>query len=105
MLDTGDEEEAMGNEDGWTGDRHEHSGDPGHSEVAPQHLPRAYASPYGNEEAARMGLDRNTLEGAQLHFFGSLQPGKRSHKLVAWVALILMFGVPLLLSALNVLRG
>ncbi len=94
----------MGDDERWR-DHPEASGDPGHSDVAPEHLPRAYASPYANEEAARMGLDRNTLEGAQLHFFGSLEPGKRSHKIVAWVALILMFGVPLLLSALNVLRG
>lgn len=81
------------------------SGDPGHSDLAAGHLPHSYASPYANEEAARMGLDRNTLEGAQLHFFSNLKPGRPSHKFVAWVALVLMFGLPLLLSLLNVLRG
>lgn len=95
----------MGDDDRGRDDHLEPSGDPGHSEVASEHLPRAYASPYANEEAARMGLDRNTLEGAQLHFFSNLKPGKPSHKIVAWVALVLMFGLPLLLSALNVLRG
>ena len=95
----------MGEDDRWRDHDWGPSGDPGHSEVASEHLPRAFANPYANEDAARMGLDRNTLEGAQLHFFGNLKPGKRSHKLVAWLALLLMFGLPLLLSLLNVLRG
>jgi hypothetical protein len=86
----------MGDDDRWRDRRMEPSGDPGHSEVPDVHLPRGFANPYGNEEAARMGLDRNTLEGAQLHFFSNLSPAKPSHKVVAWVALFLMFGLPLI---------
>lgn len=95
----------MGDDDHWRDQPPEPSGDPGHSEVTSEHLPRAYANPYADDQAARMGLDRNTLEGAQLHFFSNLKPSRPTHKLVAWVALILMFGLPLLLSALDVLRG
>ncbi|MDQ6641913.1 MAG: hypothetical protein M3Y66_05390 [Actinomycetota bacterium] len=82
----------------------EPSGDPGHSEVPDWHLPRGFSSPYANEEAARMGLDRNTLEGAQLHFFSNLSPNKLLHKTVAWVALFLMFGLPLLLRLRDLIQ-
>ncbi|MGI9155870.1 MAG: hypothetical protein ACR2FG_04440 [Marmoricola sp.] len=82
------------------------SGDPGHSEALPPGaVPRAMTSPYANEDAARMGLDRNTLEGAQLHFFSNLDSRRITHKLVAWVALFLMFGLPLLLSIAQWMRG
>jgi hypothetical protein len=48
-------------------------------------------------DARRMGLDRNTEEGALIALAGSLNPGKLSHRIVAWVLLI-AFAVPLLLG-------
>lgn len=48
-------------------------------------------------DARRMGLDRNTEEGALIALAGSLDPGKLSHKVVAWVLLV-AFAVPLLLG-------
>ncbi|RLV49580.1 hypothetical protein D9V37_06555 [Nocardioides mangrovicus] len=59
--------------------------------------------PFGTEDAARIGLDRNTLEGAQLAFFSHLDPRKPSHKLVAWVALLLLVGWPLLVTVMHLL--
>lgn len=48
-------------------------------------------------DARLMGFDRNTEEGALIALAGSLNPGKLSHKLVAWV-LLLAFAVPLMLG-------
>ena len=89
-------------DDNWGPDRGlPPSGDPGHS----PHLPLpTYGRDYANDDAARMGLDRNTLEGAQLHFFSHLTPSRPSHKLVAWVVLFLMFGLPLLVQLSRLLR-
>lgn len=94
----------MHDEDRPHGHLPEPSGDPGHSDVPDWHLPRGLANPYADEDAARMGLDRNTLEGAQLHFFSNLSPANPSHKLVAWVALFLLFGLPLLIRLSDVVR-
>ncbi|HSE08659.1 MAG TPA: hypothetical protein VLB29_08325 [Nocardioidaceae bacterium] len=48
-------------------------------------------------DARQMGFDRNTEEGALLALAGSLNPGKLSHRIVAWV-LLAGFAVPLLLG-------
>lgn len=45
-------------------------------------------------DARRMGLDRNTQEGALIAFAGSLDSTKTLHKVVAWV-LLLGLAVPM----------
>ena len=52
--------------------------------------------PFGTEEAARIGLDRNTVEGAQVAFFSHLDGRKLSHRLTAVVALTVITGWPTL---------
>jgi hypothetical protein len=54
-------------------------------------------------DARRMGLDRNTEEGAMLTFASSLNPAKGSHRLVAWVLLLVML-IPVLLGVVSELR-
>ena len=54
--------------------------------------------PFGTEDAARIGLDRNTLEGAQLAFFSHLDGRKPAHKLTAIVCLLVLVGWPLFLT-------
>jgi hypothetical protein len=51
-------------------------------------------------DAQRMGLDRNTEEGALVAMAGSLNPAKPSHRLVAWV-LLAAFCSPILLTLLH----
>lgn len=48
-------------------------------------------------DARRMGLDRNTEEGALVALAGSLNPAKLSHRIVAWVLLV-AFAIPLMLG-------
>jgi hypothetical protein len=48
-------------------------------------------------DARLMGLDRNTEEGALVALAGSLQSGKLSHRVVAWLLLLTMV-MPLLLT-------
>ena len=48
-------------------------------------------------DARRMGLDRNVPEGAMIAMAGSLDSAKISHRIIAWV-LILVFAGPVLLS-------
>lgn len=59
-------------------------------------VPRPDRSP----EARRLGLDRNTEEGALLAFSGALRPDKPAHRVVAWV-LLAAFGLPVLLALLH----
>lgn len=51
-------------------------------------------------DARRMGLDKNTEEGAMIAMAGSLNPTKLSHKVIAWVLLI-AFAAPSLLGLLH----
>lgn len=74
-------------DDEW--DDSEHSLQPGAREWGPH-------EPFGTEEAARIGLDRNTVEGAQLAFFSHLDARKLSHRLTALTALTLLSGWPVL---------
>jgi hypothetical protein len=48
-------------------------------------------------DARHLGFDRNTEEGALMALAGSLDPGKLSHKVVAWV-LLAAFAIPLMLG-------
>ena len=48
-------------------------------------------------DAQRMGLDRNTEEGALVAMAGSLNPARPMHRLVAWV-LLAAFSLPLLIT-------
>jgi hypothetical protein len=41
-------------------------------------------------DAQAMGLDRNVPEGAWLAFAGSLSASKPSHRVVAWVLLVMI---------------
>ena len=63
--------------------------------------PPAYPRHYGTPDAARIGLDRNTPEGAEIAFFSQLNASKPWHRAVAWVALFVMFGVPVLLRIMD----
>lgn len=54
-------------------------------------------------DARLMGLDRNTEEGALVALAASLDPAKRSHKLIAWVLLV-CFVAPMLLLLLRDIR-
>lgn len=91
-------------DDAWWADDSGASGDPGHSPVRRPGHPAFRPDPFGNEDARRLGLDRNTIEGAQVHFASSLDSSKASHRAVAWTILFLMFGLPLLLQVLQFLR-
>ncbi len=54
-------------------------------------------------DARRLGLDRNTEEGALIALAASLDPGKLSHKIIAWV-LLLVFAAPVLLGLMQEIR-
>ena len=59
---------------------------------------------YGSRDARRLGLDRNTEEGALLAFSGSLSPDRPLHRGVAWVLLV-AFALPVVLAALHLAEG
>ncbi len=62
--------------------------------ITPEH----FLSPDGiPHDARRMGLDRNTQEGAMIALAGSLNPGKLSHRIVA-IVLLAAFAFPTLLG-------
>ncbi|WP_408897813.1 hypothetical protein ACJ5H2_01580 [Nocardioides sp. R1-1] len=54
-------------------------------------------------DARRMGLNSLVPDGALLELAGSLDSAKRTHRLVAWVLLVVMVA-PVLLTVVNVLR-
>jgi len=53
-----------------------------------------------SSDARRIGLDRNTEEGAMVAFSASLRPTDPTHRLVAWV-LLAAFGLPAVLALLH----
>jgi hypothetical protein len=55
---------------------------------------------YGSRDARRIGLDRNTEEGALLAFSSALRPDKMFHRVVAWV-LLAAFGLPAFFALLH----
>ncbi|HEX6151349.1 hypothetical protein [Nocardioides sp.] len=69
------------------------TGDPGHSEEAPQ----PWSPPTMPDDARSLGLDRNTEEGAWVMMAASLDGAKVSHQVVAWLLLIVLVGIPILL--------
>lgn len=77
----------------------EPSGDPGHSSISDVWTP-----PRLPAEHERMGLSRNTEEGALLEFANALNPSRPGHRVVAWIALLAL-GLPVLLSLLSLLRN
>jgi hypothetical protein len=60
------------------------------------HMP--YMEPLPSD-AQRLGLDRNTEEGAMIGMAGSLNARKASHRIVAWV-LLAAFGLPIAYTVL-----
>ncbi|HEX2894241.1 MAG TPA: hypothetical protein VHO29_09600 [Marmoricola sp.] len=60
--------------------------------------------PYGSPDARRIGLDRNTEEGALIAFSGALRPDKVTHRAVAWVLLV-AFGIPVVVALLHLLAA
>jgi len=56
--------------------------------------------PYGSADARRIGLDRNTEEGALIAFSSSLRAANPRHRAVAWV-LLAAFGLPALFTLLR----
>ena len=76
------------------------SGDPGHGPVGHD----VWTPPELPDDLRRMGLTRNTEEGAWIEFASMLDPGRRSHVVVAWLILLALFGVPLLMTVWDLLR-
>jgi hypothetical protein len=60
--------------------------------------------PYGSRDARRLGLDRNTEEGALLAFSSALRPDKPAHRVVAWL-LLAAFGLPVAFALLHLAGG
>lgn len=85
-----------------------HDDDPYAEDHEPDDTPDRVAPPYwfaGQHlppDARRMGLTHHVPEGAILDFAGRLDSGKLGHRITAW-ALLVLFGLPVLLSALRVL--
>jgi len=53
-----------------------------------------------SSDARRIGLDRNTEEGALIAFSASLRPGNPTHRVIAWI-LLAAFGLPAVLALLH----
>jgi hypothetical protein len=53
-----------------------------------------------SQDARRIGLDRNTEEGALIAFSSALRPTNPVHRVVAWV-LLAAFGLPALFALLH----
>jgi hypothetical protein len=56
--------------------------------------------PFGSYDARRLGLDRNTEEGALLAFSSSLRADRPTHRVVAWI-LLAAFAFPVLFALLH----
>ncbi len=63
----------------------------------------AWTPPGLPEEHVRMGLTRNTVEGAWLEFASNLDPRRPFHVAVAWVALAI-FVMPVLVTLVSLFR-
>jgi len=75
------------------------SGDPGHGPVG-HHI---WQPPEMPEDLRRMGLTRNTEEGAWIEFTSMLDPSRPSHVAVAWLILLTLFGIPMLMTVSRLL--
>ena len=76
------------------------SGDPGHGPVARE----IWQPPEMPDDLRRMGLTRNTEEGAWIEFASMLDRSRPSHVVIAWLILLALFGVPLLMTVWDLLR-
>ena len=77
------------------------SGDPGHHEV-----PSApWQPPEMPDDLRRMGLTRNTEEGAWIEFVSTLDPSRPGHVLAAWLILLVLVGLPAFFTVENVLHA
>ena len=77
------------------------SGDPGHGPVG-HHI---WQPPEMPEDLRRMGLTRNTEEGAWIEFVSMLDRSRPSHVLVAWLILVALVGLPAFFTVENVLHA
>lgn len=77
--------------------RIEAGGDPGHSDA----LAPVWQGDELPDDARALGLDRNTEEGAWVHFASSLDSSRPLHKVVAWVLIFALLGAPALLQVLG----
>jgi hypothetical protein len=75
------------------------SGDPGHGPVGHD----IWQPPEMPDDLRRMGLTRNTEEGAWIEFASMLDRSKPSHVAVAWLILLALFGIPLLMTVSDLL--
>jgi len=75
------------------------SGDPGHGPVDHD----IWQPPEMPDDLRRMGLTRNTEEGAWIEFVSMLDRSKPSHVAVAWLILVTLFGLPLVITVSNLL--
>jgi hypothetical protein len=75
------------------------SGDPGHDRVAHD----VWQPPEMPDDLRRMGLTRNTEEGAWIEFASMLDRSRPSHVAIAWLILLTLFGIPLLATVWNLL--
>jgi hypothetical protein len=83
------------------GDRSlEPSGDPGHAPAND-----IWAPPEMPDELRRLGLTRNTEEGAWVEFASMLDPRRPTHVAVAWLVLLTLFGIPAVVTLVGVARG
>ncbi len=55
-------------------------------------------------DARRLGFDRYSDEGALIGLASALNPGKRSHKIAAWL-MLLVISLPMILRVWADLRG
>lgn len=76
------------------------SGDPGHGPVERD----IWQPPEMPEDLRRMGLTRNTEEGAWIEFTSMLDASKPTHVAMAWLILLTLFGIPLLVTVSNLLH-
>ncbi|MFC5178512.1 hypothetical protein [Nocardioides taihuensis] len=77
------------------------SGDPGHHEL-PSSL---WTPPEMPEDLRRMGLTRNTEEGAWIELVSTLDPSRPGHVVVAWLILIVLVGMPAFFTIENVVHA
>jgi hypothetical protein len=77
------------------------SGDPGHHEVpgSPWHPPGM------PDDFRRMGLTRDTVEGAWIEFVSMLDRSRPGHVLMAWLILVTLVVLPAVFTLENVLHA
>ena len=77
------------------------SGDPGHHSAPGS----PWQPPEMPDDLRRIGLTRNTEEGAWIEFVSMLDRSRPSHVLVAWLILVALVGLPAFFTVENVLHA